>query len=142
MIPTLRSPISDHFPDRPKPAISGLHRDEAAGDMPSTDLCSEPGDEPDPAFADRRGVDLRVCFGNNFRAARQRAKLTQKDIEQRTGIKQHYVSQLELGKQNPTLGTMIALAQAVGKDVSGMLKPPMGTTRKKVASPSDSALVE
>ena len=81
-------------------------------------------DAPGAKFADGQAVELRVLFGNNFRAARQKAGLTQRDIEAHTGIKQHYVSQIESGKQNPTLGTMAALAWSVNKDVIGLLRPP------------------
>ena len=71
----------------------------------------------------------RVCdatqalFGENFRLARIRARLTQSDIEIHTGIKQAYISQIEGGKLNATLATMTILALAVGKDVRALLKP-------------------
>ena len=66
--------------------------------------------DPEPAnliegtgrFADGLCEDLRVCFGVNLRAARLKAGLTQIDVEARTGIKQHHVSQIENGLVNPT----------------------------------------
>ena len=74
-------------------------------------------------LADGLSNDLRVCFGANLRVARLQAGLKQGDIEARTGIKQHYVSQIENGKMNPTLSTLAQLAVCVGKPVSLMLRP-------------------
>lgn len=68
--------------------------------------------------------ELRALFGANFRRARQKAKLTQTDVQELTGIRQHYISEIENGVQNLTLGTMVTLAGAVGTDVRALLKRP------------------
>ena len=68
--------------------------------------------------------DLRGLFGANFRQARQKAKLTQTDVQELTGIRQHYISEIENGVQNLTLGTMVTLAGAVGSDVRALLRRP------------------
>ncbi len=81
-------------------------------------------DAPGAGAADSASDAMQVLFGENFRLARIKAGLTQHDIEMHTGIKQAYISQIEGGKQNPTLATMTALALAVGKDVRALLKPP------------------
>lgn len=83
------------------------------------------------ADADNASDALQVLFGENFRLARSKAGLTQHDIEMHTGIKQAYISQIEGGKQNPTLATMTALALAVGKDVRALLKPPASQAKRK-----------
>ncbi len=89
-------------------------------------------------FADGLTDDLRLCFGTNFRAARERAGLKQSDIEARTGIKQHYVSQIENGRQNPTLGTLSVLAASVGLNVGAMLQPvPRPSARGAAADDKD-----
>lgn len=88
-------------------------------------------DAPGAKFAVGHAAELRILFGSNFRAARQKAGLTQRDIEAVTGIKQHYVSQIESGKQNPTLGTIAALALSVNKDVIALLRPPRSRTSKE-----------
>jgi transcriptional regulator with XRE-family HTH domain len=70
---------------------------------------------------------MRVLFGANFRQARQKAKLTQADVQELTGIRQHYISEIENGLQNLTLDTMTTLAQAIGTDVRALLRrPPRG----------------
>jgi transcriptional regulator with XRE-family HTH domain len=68
--------------------------------------------------------DLRELFGVNFRHARQKAKLTQTDVQELTGIRQHYISEIENGVQNLTLSTMVTLAGAVGTDVSALFRRP------------------
>lgn len=108
-----------------KSAITLMHNEGADSAMPKKTVSGDGGpDAPGARFADGQAVELRVLFGSNFRAARQKAGLTQRDVEARTGIKQHYVSQIESGKQNPTLGTMAALAWSVGRDVIALLRPP------------------
>lgn len=67
---------------------------------------------------------LRQTFGANLPAARTKAGLTQRDLEARAGVTQHYVSLLEHGRHDPRLATMAALAEAVGSDVSKLLKEP------------------
>ena len=66
--------------------------------------------------------DLRKIFGQNVRAARIKAGLTQAQLAARTGLTQQYVSLVEAGLQNITLDTMAALARAVGRDVSALLR--------------------
>lgn len=81
-------------------------------------------DKPTTGVATTAVRALQISFGQNLRLARINAGLTQRDIEARTGIKQAYVSQIEAGKLNPTLATMVALADVVGKNVRELLRPP------------------
>ena len=72
------------------------------------------------------GDDLATIFGANFRNARLKENLSQADVSARTGIQQHYISEIENGIQNPTLRTMVTLAQALGTDVQTLLKQTPG----------------
>lgn len=87
-------------------------------------------DKPPGGVASSAVQALQIFFGENLRLARVNAGLTQRDIEARTGIKQAYVSQIEGGKLNPTLATMVALADVVSKDVRELLRPPPAPKRK------------
>jgi transcriptional regulator with XRE-family HTH domain len=70
---------------------------------------------------------MRALFGANFRQIRLKARLTQADVEELTGIRQHYISEIENGLQNLTLDTMTTLAQAIGTDLRSLLRrPPKG----------------
>ena len=59
-------------------------------------------------------MDVRALVGRNFRRFRQKAGLTQEDVQERAGFSQQYVSELENGKCNPELETLFGLAKAVG----------------------------
>ena len=69
-------------------------------------------------------AEARALFGTNFRQARLKANLTQAEVESRTGIRQHYISEIENGAHNVTLDTMTVLARAIDSDVRMLLKPP------------------
>ena len=72
--------------------------------------------------------DLRTVFGQNLRAARVKAGLTQAQLAERTSLTQQYVSWVEAGHSNITLGTMTALARVVGQDVIALLRRGRGRT--------------
>ncbi len=72
--------------------------------------------------------DLRTVFGHNLRAARTKAGLTQTQLAERTGLTQQYVSWVEAGHANITLGTMTALARVVDEDVVALLQRGRGRT--------------
>ena len=67
--------------------------------------------------------ELRHLLGANFREARIRAGISQRDVQRQFAIQQHYISELENGLQNPTLAMMAALAHAVGTEVQTLLQP-------------------
>ena len=75
--------------------------------------------------------DLPTLFGKNLRDARIKAGLTQGQVAERTSLTQQYVSLVEAGHQNITLGTMTALARVVGQDVRTLLRKGRGRTRPR-----------
>lgn len=68
--------------------------------------------------------ELRALVGANLRSARLKADLSQSDVEALTGIRQHYISEIENGRWNITLDTMATLARAVGSDVRALFRSP------------------
>jgi ribosome-binding protein aMBF1 (putative translation factor) len=67
---------------------------------------------------------MHVLFGANLRQARLKAKLSQAELAARTGMRQPYISDIENGVRDITLGTMTSCARAVGIDVRMLLKQP------------------
>ena len=67
-------------------------------------------------------LDYAAIFGRNVGAARARSGLKQSDVAARTGMTQQYLSRIEAGKQNVTLGTMAALAEVMGCNLPDLLK--------------------
>jgi transcriptional regulator with XRE-family HTH domain len=70
--------------------------------------------------------DLPTLFGKNLREAWTKGNLTQAQVAERTGLTQQYVSPVEAGHQNITLGTMAALARVVGQVVRTLLREGRG----------------
>jgi transcriptional regulator with XRE-family HTH domain len=68
--------------------------------------------------------EMHVLFGANLRQARLKAKLSQAEVAARTGMRQPYISDIENGVRDITLGTMTSCARAVGTDVRTLLKQP------------------
>jgi len=61
-------------------------------------------------------------FAKNMKKIREKNGLSQGDIHRKTKIDRAYISNLEAGKQNPTLGTMSKIAEALGVGVSDLIK--------------------
>jgi transcriptional regulator with XRE-family HTH domain len=62
-------------------------------------------------------------FGRHLRELRLARGLTQKDVEERSGVLVPYLSLLESGARMPTLTTVMRLADALGCKVSELAKP-------------------
>jgi transcriptional regulator with XRE-family HTH domain len=67
---------------------------------------------------------LIIEFGRRLREARKRAGLSQAEVAARLGIRQGYVSRVELGTENITLSACVRFAQAVGCLFSPEFTPP------------------
>jgi len=61
-------------------------------------------------------------FAKNMKRLRKAKGLSQGDIHRATGIDRAYISNLEAGKQNPTLETIAKIAEALGVNSDQLLK--------------------
>jgi transcriptional regulator with XRE-family HTH domain len=68
-------------------------------------------------------MDMRKLVGRNFARIRREKRLTQEQIEERSGFSQQYLSGLEQGKRNPTIVTLYELAQALGVSHVDLVMP-------------------
>lgn len=68
-------------------------------------------------------MDMRKLVGLNYKRLRERAGLTQEQVEARSGFSQQYQSGLERGHRNPTIITLFEISQAVGATPLDMLQP-------------------
>lgn len=59
-------------------------------------------------------MDMRRVVGRNVARVRRQKGLTQEDVERLSGFSQQYLSGLENGQRNPTIGTLSELARALG----------------------------
>ena len=65
----------------------------------------------------------RLIFAKNFRKARIAAKLHQRDVRDKTGFAQSWVSEIETGKMAITIDNMAKLARSVDMPLWQLLVP-------------------
>jgi transcriptional regulator with XRE-family HTH domain len=61
-------------------------------------------------------------LGNNLKRIRTEKDISQGDIARSLGVGRGFVSNVENGKTNPTLGTITRLANAIGVSTDELLK--------------------
>ncbi len=61
-------------------------------------------------------------FGKNMKKIREAKKMSQGDIYRATKIERAYISNLESGKQNPTLETIAKIAKALKVEIGDLTK--------------------
>jgi transcriptional regulator with XRE-family HTH domain len=67
-------------------------------------------------------MDIRKLVGKNFAQLRREAGLTQEEVQEKSGLSQQYISDLERGKRNPTVVTLEELASAIGVSIIDLLQ--------------------
>lgn len=71
--------------------------------------------------AARQSEQVRRAFGELLRRSRHAAGLSMARIEQLTGISETELADIESGRTDPSLETVVALAKVLRRDVAGML---------------------
>ncbi len=66
--------------------------------------------------------DSSKKLAENMRKIRARKKMSQGDICRALGVDRAYISNIESGKQNPTLATIEKIAEALGVKVNELLQ--------------------
>jgi transcriptional regulator with XRE-family HTH domain len=61
-------------------------------------------------------------FAKNMKSIREANNMSQGDIYRATKIERAYISNLEAGKQNPTLETIEKIAGALGVETNDLVK--------------------
>lgn len=69
-------------------------------------------------------MDIRRLVGQNVRACRLRAGMTQEELAAGMEVEQGYVSRLEAGSLNPTIVTIEQVAQALGVPPAALFESP------------------
>jgi len=78
--------------------------------------------------------DSQVLF-DSIRRIRKAKSFTLKDMAEKTGISWNYLSQIERGQTNPSIGTIKRITNALGIPFMGLANenPPPDTTNQKAA---------
>jgi transcriptional regulator with XRE-family HTH domain len=61
-------------------------------------------------------------LGENLKALRTERKITQTGLAEKLGVDKSFVSNIEKGKNNPTLSTITNLAKVLGVSTNELLK--------------------
>ena len=68
--------------------------------------------------------DALGAIGRNVSRLRRARGLSQEELAHAAELRQAYLSQLEAGKRNPTIRTLIRIAEALGVPLSGLIDEP------------------
>lgn len=68
------------------------------------------------------GETLIMHIGENIKRYRNKLRLTQKELAKKVGMDDPRISEIEHGKGNPTLSTLIAIADALETSVEKLVK--------------------
>lgn len=67
--------------------------------------------------------DLRPALGARLKELRRRAKISQEELGSRAGLHWTYLSDLERGRQSPTLDVVNRVARALGVTLAEFFSP-------------------
>jgi transcriptional regulator with XRE-family HTH domain len=67
-------------------------------------------------------MDVRVRVGLNIATARRDRSLTQEELAAKADVNQSYLSEVEIGKRNPTIAMLDRIATALGLDIADLTK--------------------
>jgi len=76
-------------------------------------------------------MDMRALVGGNVLRIRLAKKLSQEELGARAGFNQHYISELEAGKRNPTIISLYNIAQGLGVSPAELVTPADGKKAKR-----------
>lgn len=74
-------------------------------------------------------IDLKTKIVGEIINARQEENLTQRALEELTGIKQPMIARIESGDADPQLGTVLKLLRPLGKTLA-VVDSPSGPVRR------------
>lgn len=66
-------------------------------------------------------MDIRERVGLNLQRLRREKQMSQEELSHRSGVHQTYLSGVERGKRNPTVGVLEKIAKALDADVSDIV---------------------
>ncbi|MCM2394446.1 helix-turn-helix domain-containing protein [Streptomyces albipurpureus] len=79
---------------------------------------------PRPNPPPSRLLTRRRRVGEQIRAARLQAGLTQQQVCEHTGLDRTGYGRIELGHSSPTLDTLFLIADAIGVELVELVRPP------------------
>ena len=84
--------------------------------METTASPGPPGPDPTPTSGGRNAT-----LGKRVRAARERSSLSLRELARRVGVSPSFMSQVELGRAAPSVGTLYAIARELGLSLDTLM---------------------
>jgi len=79
-------------------------------------------------------VRVRLAdFGKQVRYVRQSLGMTQRELDRRSHVGYRFISELEIGKENPSLATVLRLADGLGCELSDLFPPQLNVRMPNTA---------
>jgi transcriptional regulator with XRE-family HTH domain len=72
--------------------------------------------------AGQPSADNRVQLGNRLRRARAEAGMSLREMARRTDVSPSFISQVELGRATPSVGTLYAIVSELGLSLDSLMK--------------------
>ncbi len=82
-----------------------------------------------------------LTLGARLRGARDRSRLTLREVADRSGLSRAFLNQVELGRVSPSFASLSRIAEALGVSLVELFQPPSTRTEGLVRA-SDSVKVE
>jgi transcriptional regulator with XRE-family HTH domain len=76
--------------------------------------------------------DLFKKLGARIKEYREKSGMTQEQLSETVGISQNFLSQMETGRRNPSIGTLNKIAAAVNMPIHSFFKFDPGKPAKKI----------
>jgi transcriptional regulator with XRE-family HTH domain len=87
----------------------------------------------DLAAANRAILDLYTLIGRNVVAAREQHGTIQADLAAAVGLTRSSITNIEAGRQRTSVHVLIAIAQALGVELTDLLGPDLPVIASKAA---------
>ena len=105
---------------------------------------TSPGPKPRPeerveTRSEERGETRAENLGAALRAAREGRGMSLRELARQVDVSPSFVSQVELGKANPSVGTLYALVSVLGISLNELLGGPHGSATPAEAATADTA---
>lgn len=78
----------------------------------------------------------RVTLGKKIQLMRKKAGLTQEDLAEAADVAPRVIQRIESGQANPKIGTLIAIAEALGTTTDVLLAPAVRAAANVLPIPS------
>jgi len=75
--------------------------------------------------------ELAMALAHNLVAARNHIGMSQRTLAAQTGLARNYLTRIERGQANPSLGILASLSLVVGRTPHELITPPLTSSQEE-----------